>query len=79
MGCGPDLSGSGFVGLISERHGPEIDPWEAGMHHLEFSSQIARERQARYFADAGRRRLVRAARSAADRETVTGRIDGDRP
>lgn len=49
------------------------------MHHPEFSSQIARERRARYFADAGRRRLARAARVAADRETVTGRIDGDRP
>jgi hypothetical protein len=34
------------------------------MHHPEFSSQIAAERQARYFADAGRRRLARVARTA---------------
>ena len=40
------------------------------MHHPEFSSQIARERRARYFADAGRQRLARAARVARDRETV---------
>lgn len=39
------------------------------MHHPEFSSQIARERRARYFADAGHRRLVRAARVASDRGT----------
>jgi hypothetical protein len=48
------------------------------MHHPEFSSQIARDRRARYFADAGRRRLARAARLAADRETGIGRSDGDR-
>ena len=48
------------------------------MHHPEFSSQIARERRARYFADAGRQRLARAARVARDREAVAGRLDGDR-
>ena len=37
------------------------------MHHPEFSSQIARERRARYFADAGRRRLARPDRSARRR------------
>jgi hypothetical protein len=48
------------------------------MHHPEFSSQIARERRARYFADAGRRRLARAARVGDEQETVTPRTHGDR-
>jgi hypothetical protein len=37
------------------------------MHHPEFSSQIATERRARYFADAGERRLARLARAASRR------------
>jgi hypothetical protein len=44
------------------------------MHHPEFSSQLARDRRMRYFADADRRRLARAARSAHEREMVAGRI-----
>ena len=44
------------------------------MHHPEFSSELARERRMRYFAEAGRRRLARAARSAHEREIVAGRI-----
>ena len=44
------------------------------MHHPEFSSQLARDRRMRYFADAGRRRLARAAQMAHERETVAGRI-----
>jgi hypothetical protein len=47
------------------------------MHHPEFSSQIARERRTRSFAEAGRRRLARTAR-AEDRTPLTGRTDGDR-
>ena len=48
------------------------------MHHPEFSSQIARDRRVRYFADARRRRLVRAARVAAGHETATGWSDAER-
>ena len=47
------------------------------MHHPEFSSQIAAERQARYFADAGRRRLARVARTAARRAPLTHPTDGN--
>ena len=47
------------------------------MHHPEFSSQIAAERQARYFADAGRRRLARVARDAGRRAPLAHPTDGD--
>ena len=47
------------------------------MHHPEFSSQLAAERQARYFADAGRRRLARVARIAGRRAPLAHPTDGD--
>jgi hypothetical protein len=46
------------------------------MHHPEFSSQIAADRRARYFADAGRRRLARVARTAG-RAPLVHPTDGD--
>jgi hypothetical protein len=48
------------------------------MHHPDLTWQLARERQARYRADAGRSRLVRAARTANGHPARSARTDADR-
>lgn len=48
------------------------------MYHPLFSSEIARERTARYRADAGRRRLARSTRSARRRVPLAARTGGER-
>jgi hypothetical protein len=45
------------------------------MQHPDFTSQLARERQARYRADAGRSRLARPAPSDEDRVTRASTTD----
>jgi hypothetical protein len=47
------------------------------MQHPDFTSQLARERQARYRADAGRSRLARPAPSDEGRVVRTGTTDAD--
>ena len=48
------------------------------MMHPVFTNELARERQARYRADAGRSRLARPARNASGRAARLGRTDPDR-
>ena len=48
------------------------------MQHPDFTSQLARERRARYPADAGRSRLARPDRGADARVSSSGRTDGER-
>jgi hypothetical protein len=45
------------------------------MQHPDFTSQLARERQARYRADAGRNRLARPTRDANGRVARRTRTD----
>jgi hypothetical protein len=47
------------------------------MQHPDFTSQLARDRHARYRAEAGRSRLARPARSAEGRVPRSGRTDAD--
>jgi len=44
--------------------------------HPVFTNQLARERQARYRAEAGRSRLARPDRSAEGKVTRSGRTEG---
>jgi hypothetical protein len=46
--------------------------------HPDITSLLARERQDRYRADAGRSRLARPARGPSGRATRAGRTDPDR-
>jgi hypothetical protein len=48
------------------------------MQYLDFTAQLARERQARYRADAGRNRLARPSRNGSERISRSGRTDADR-
>ena len=48
------------------------------MYHPLFSSEMARERTARYRADAGRRRLARPIRSSRRRAPFAARTGGER-
>jgi hypothetical protein len=48
------------------------------MQYLDLTAQLARERQARYRADAGRNRLARPTRSGDGRPSRSGRTDPDR-
>jgi hypothetical protein len=48
------------------------------MQHPDFTSQLARERQARYRADAGRSRLARPAPSDEAQVVRTTTTDADR-
>jgi hypothetical protein len=47
------------------------------MQHPDFTSQLARERRARYRADAGRNRLARPERNADARVSSSGRTEGE--
>jgi hypothetical protein len=48
------------------------------MQHPLFTTELARERQARYRADAGRSRLARPAANPSGRAARAGRTDPDR-
>jgi hypothetical protein len=47
------------------------------MHHPDFTSQLVRERQERFRADAGRKRLARPTRDSDGRLSRTGRAPAD--
>ena len=48
------------------------------MQYPDFTAQLARDRQARYRADAGRNRLARPGRNGNGRVTRSARTDADR-
>ena len=48
------------------------------MQYLDLTAQLARERQARYRADAGRNRLARPSRAANGQVSRSGRTDAAR-